>query len=598
MKPTIISLFPAVALAICLPAMASERPDSVPLGYEGFYPAVSKLRTHSDSYVLTPEEPHEKTPLRQWAEKIRVNGSLQTEFLIPYDLKGDRTDRDKTDKYEKDVLNNTYFDLTLSAPYISMGGRFEWAKWPLPGYEKDFKGWGVPYFWATGNYKGFQLTAGDFYEQFGSGLILRTYQERSLGVDNAIRGGRLKINPAKGLNFTLLGGKQRHYWEHNPAWLWGADAEWSLNESFAKAFASPYGLSLGFSYVGKHEPDEVLRVGSTPYRLNFPNVVAAFDGRVKVRLHDFNVLAEFATKNNDPNADNNYTYRRGTAALLSASYASKGFSAFVQAKRSDNMSFRSDRSVIGISSFVNHLPAFTMTQTYALAAMYPYATQPDGEWAFQGEVRYLFKKKTPLGGKYGTSVRLSGSYIAALDRHPDLEDGKPAPPMMGTDGYGAAFWKMGGINYADINFELNKKISRSFQLTFFYLFQRYNQAVVEGHGDMVTANTFIFEGQNKLGKKTQLRYEAQYLHTKDDKGDWLAGLVELSLAPHWMFTVTDTWNTAHADNYYNVMVTYNVRSNRFTLGYGRTRAGYNCAGGVCRWVPETKGFSVTYNYTF
>lgn len=565
---------------------------------DAVYTSEPLVRRHSDTYIYEPSVPGEKSALRKWGEQIRVKGSLQTEFLIPYDLKGNRTDRDKATKYEKDVLNNTYFDLTLNAPYLSLGGRFEWAKWPLPGYEDDFKGWGVPYFWATGQYKGVQLTAGDFYEQFGSGLILRTYQERSLGVDNAIRGGRLKVKAAPGVNFTLLGGKQRHYWEHNPAWLWGADAEWSLDESFSKAFADPYGVTLGFSYVGKHEPDEDLRVGTLPYRLNFPNVIAAFDGRVKLRLHDFNILAEFATKNNDPIADNNYTYRRGTAVLLSASYASKGFSAFVQAKRSDNMSFRSKRSVTGISSFINHLPAFTMTQTYALAAMYPYATQPDGEWAFQGEVRYLFKKKTPLGGKYGTSVRLSGSYIAALDRGIPVVDGQPVAPMMGTDGYGAPFWKMGGVNYADVNFELNKKLSRKFQFTFFYLFQRYNQQVVEGHGGMVTANTFIFEGQNKLGKKTQLRYEAQYLHTKQDNGDWVAGLVELSLAPHWMFTVTDTWNTAKGDNYYNVMVTYNYRANRFTLGYGRTRAGYNCSGGVCRWVPETKGFSVTYNYTF
>ncbi len=552
--------------------------------------------TRGDGPSEVIETPAEKSPFRKWAEQIRVNGALQTEFLVPYDFSGRRTDRDKTDKYEKDVLNNTYFDLTISAPYISIGGRFEWAKWPLPGYEADFKGWGVPYIWATGRYKAVQLTAGDFYEQFGSGLILRTYQERSLGIDNAIRGGRVKVNTG-GFHFTALGGKQRRYWEHNPAWLWGADAEWTLDESFPSAFSAPYGLTVGFSYVGKHEPDEDFRVGSTPYRLHFPKAVAAFDGRVKMRLHDFNILAEFATKNNDPTADNNYTYRRGTAVLLSATYAAKGFSAFLQAKRSDNMSFRSKRSTVGISSFVNHMPAFTMTQTYALAAMYPYATQPDGEWAFQGEVRYLFKKHTPLGGKYGTSVRLSGSYISALDRYP-VVDGVRVPPIMGTDGFGAPFWKMGGLNYADVNFELNKKLSKKFQFTFFYLFQRYNQAVVEGHGGMVTANTFIFEGQNKLGKKTQLRYEAQYLTTKQDKGDWLAGLVELSLAPHWMVTVTDTWNIGQKDNFYNFLVTYNVKSNRFTLGYGRKREGYDCSGGVCRFVPETKGFTLTYNFTF
>ncbi len=555
-------------------------------------------RTYMGHTVMAEETPYQVKP--SWWSKVRATGSIQTEFLVPYNFSGK-----KTGDYEKSVLNNTYFDFTVNAPYISVGARFQWAKWPLPGYEKDFAGWGVPYIWATGSYKSWQLTAGDFYEQFGSGLILRTYQERSLGVDNAIRGGRFKINPAKGLHFTALGGKQRRYWEHNSSWLWGADGEWSLDETFANAFTSGYGLTIGASYVGKHEPYEHIYVWpdfegvdhSEDYALKLPKATAAFDVRAKVRLQDFNILAEFATKNNDPTADNGYTYRRGSAVLLSATYSKKGFSAYLQAKRSDNMSFRSKRTIVGISSFVNHLPAFTMTQTYALAAMYPYATQPDGEWAFQGEVRYLFKKGTPLGGKYGTNVRLTASYISGLDHFiPDGMNLKDREP--GTNQFGAPFWKIGELYYADLNFELNKKLSKKFQFTLFYLFQKYNQKIVEGHGEMVTANTFIFEGQWKMAKKTQMRFELQYLQTKQDKGDWLAGLLEFSFAPHWMVTLTDTWNSARNDNFYNVMVTYNLKSNRFTLGYGRTREGYNCSGGVCRWVPETKGFSLTYNYTF
>ncbi len=529
-----------------------------------------------------------------WWRQIRATGSIQTEFLVPQE-----DEKINTGKYDDKVLNNTYFDLTLNAPYVSAGARFQLTEWPLPGYEKDFKGWGVPYFWVTGKYKWAQLTAGDFYEQFGSGLILRLYQERSLGVDNAIRGGRVKLNPGKGLRFTALAGKQRRYWEHNSSWIWGADAEWDLDQTFDKAFSDPYGMTLGFSYVGKHEKDEEILVPPAyDSRLNLPEAVAAFDARAKLRLHDFNILAEAAWKNNDPVFDNNFTYGKGSAYLLSVSYAAKGFSAFVQAKRSENMSYKSKRTVQGISSFINHLPAFTMTQTYALAAMYPYATQPEGEWAFQGEVRYLFKKGTPLGGKYGTSVRLSGSYISALDTHG--RDPQTAP--VGSDGYGTAFWKMGGMNYADLNFEINKKFNKKLQFTLFYLFQKYNQEVVEGHGvngDIVTANTFILEGQWKMAKKTQLRWELQYLTTKQDLGDWLSCLVELSLAPHWMFTFTDTYNCGVTNiNYYNAMVTFNYRANRFTLGYGRTRAGYNCSGGVCRWVPATKGFSLTYNFTF
>lgn len=562
-----------------------------------YTPGDTKLPT---TFIKDPEEKNKDS----WWRKIRATGSIQSEFLIPYNFSGEKTLKDK-----KDVLNNTYFDFTLNAPYISVGARFQWAKWPLPGYDYGFGGWGVPYIWATGGYKCWQATVGDFYEQFGSGLILRTYQERSLGVDNAIRGGRIKVNPAPGVHMTALGGKQRRYWEWNASWLWGADAEWSLNETFKDKFKRNTGLTLGFSYVGKHDRQEQSKVSNTimpnpepgyNYYRNFPENIAAFDGRIKVRANDFNFLLEYATKNNDPTSLNYFTYRRGEAILLSGTYSKSGFSALLQAKRSDNMDFRSKRVIDSeymLSSTVNHLPAFTLTQTFALAAMYPYATQADGEWAFQADLRYLFKKKSLLGGKYGTNVRLSASYISGLEHQ------KPTGPItseteFGENQYPSPFWKIGSLYYADLNFELNKKLSRKYQMTFFYMFQKYNQTIVEGHGGMVTSNIFIYEGQWKMAKKAQLRFEAQYLQTKQDRGDWIAGLVELSFAPHWMVTLTDTWNSTHNDNYYSFLVTYNLKANRFTFGYGRVKEGYNCSGGVCRRVPETKGFNLTYNYTF
>ena len=581
----------AIAMGVAPMVMANTVSESQPM----LISADSIASEAAAQPELTGWQKFKQTPFCNYFSKSRLNGAVQTEFLIPFE-----DEAIGTGTYDSPVLNNTYFDLTFNAPYLSVGARLQVTEWPLPGFENDFKGWGVPYIWATGSYKWAQLTVGDFYQQFGSGLVLRSYEERSLGIDNAIRGGRLKLNPIDGLSFTALGGKQRRYWDWNDSWVWGGDVEWSFNETFRNAFNPKFGRSMGFSYVGKYEGDEDIFTPDMNYKLNLPNKIAAFDVRTKFRIRNFNILAEFATKSSDPNADNGYIYRPGTAALLSATYSSKGFSAFLQAKRSDNMSFRSKRSMVGVSSFINHMPAFTTTQTYALAAMYPYATQPDGEWAFQGEVRYNFKRKTPLGGRYGTQVRVSGSYIAGLNRnYPD-----PSNPVnvIGSDGAGAAFWEMGQTFYADANIEINKKLTKNLSLTLFYLYQNYNQAVVEGHGhngDMVKSNIFVLEGQWKMSKKCQLRWEMQYLQTKQDRGDWIAGLVELSVAPDWMFTITDTYNIGETNlNYYSALVTYTYKANRFQVGYGRTRAGYNCSGGVCRWVPASKGFTIAYNYNF
>ena len=116
---------------------------------------------------------------------VALHGSVQADVLFPQE-----DEAINTGKYEHDVLFNSYADLNLISRYVDAGARLEFMKWPLPGYEKDFDGWGVPHIYAKGRYKGFELTAGDFYEQFGSGFILRTYEERSLGIDNALRGGR------------------------------------------------------------------------------------------------------------------------------------------------------------------------------------------------------------------------------------------------------------------------------------------------------------------------------------------------------------------------------------------------------------------------
>ena len=523
-------------------------------------------------------------------DKITLTGSIQADVLRP---EADAAIGART--YDDKILANTYGDLRLQSRYVDAGLRLEWNEHPLPGFENDFKGWGLAHIYARAHWQNLAITVGDFYEQFGSGFILRTYEERSLGIDNSLRGAHVAVKPFAGVSLKVLSGRQRRYWEHNKAWVSGADAELSLEEWLPTLQESGTYLTLGGSYVNKYEKDEDIFVDAA-HRLNLPTTVHAFDVRARLQSGAWNVLAEYAQKSQDPNFDNDYIYRRGYVAMLSGSYSKRGMSLLLQAKRSDNMSFRSRRSMNGTSSMINHLPAFTMDHTYALAALYPYATNPDGEWAYQAEGSYKFDRHTALGGKYGTTVKVNFSHVHSLATNPHLLNGRP----QGSDGYGSPFWKWGDDTYyQDLNVQIDKKISNAFKLNLMYMNQRYNKTAVEGEGGMIRSNIVIAEGKYRFNKTFTLRGEAQYLFTKDDEGDWAFGLLELSVMPHWMFTLSDMYNAGETrEHYYLGSVTFNTGAHRFQLGYGRTRAGFNCTGGVCRYVPATKGFTLSYNYNF
>ncbi|MDD7462043.1 MAG: DUF6029 family protein [Prevotellaceae bacterium] len=524
----------------------------------------------------------------QQDNKVVVSGSIQADALIPKE-----DEKIGTGTYKDDWLINPYAQVNLTSKYVDAGARVEFLEYPLPGFEPDFKGWGVPYFYVKGHYKNVELTLGHFYEQFGSGFILRTYEERSLGVDNSLLGGRLTIKPFKGVTVKALSGKQRRYWEHNDAWVSGADLEFNIDQWCKIMQKKGTYLTLGLSMVNKNEKDEVI-MADAEHRLNLPRNVNAFDARLRLQTGNFNILGEWAMKTQDPSFDNGYIYRRGNVAMLSTSYSEKGFSLLVQAKRSDNMSFRSRRSMMGISSFINHLPAFTLDQTYSLAAFYPYATNPDGEWAYQAELAYKFKKNTFLGGKYGTHVKINFSHIHAIEKK--LKKGGER----GTDGYESAFFKWGDERYyQDLNVQMEKKLSPSFKINLMYMNQFYNKTAVEGEGGMVHSDIFVAEGKYKVNKKMTLRGEAQYLKTEDDQGDWMFGLLELSVLPNWMLTLSDMYNSGDTKlHYYSGSVTYSQGSHRLQVGYGRTRAGFNCSGGVCRYVPASRGVTISYNYNF
>jgi len=501
------------------------------------------------------------------------------------------------------MLMNSWTNITYSSGNFNAGLRYETYLNPINGYDPRYKGTGIPYWFVDYKTGQFQVTAGHIYEQFGNGTIFRTYEEHNLGYDNSLNGIRVKFNPVKGIEFKGIYGTQRYFWDKGPGIVRGGDAEFNINDLVASLEDSKLRLQVGGSFVSKYQADEEIYNGNQE-KLILPLNVAAGSGRINIGYGNFGLNAEYAQKMNDPNAMNNFIYKKGESLLLTASYNQKGLGIIVQAKRLDNMNYKSKRTENGSVLDINYLPAITKQHTYTLAAVYPYATQPNNEMGLEAQVNYKIKKNTILGGKYGTDISINFSGINSIVK--DRVNDSTLLDESGTLGYTSPFLKIGDVKYfRDFNIEIGHKFNNGFKLLFTYVYEEYNIDVIEGHtGEpLVYADIFVADITYKITPTKAIRLETQALITKEDEGDWFMGLLEYTVAPKWFVSVADQWNYGNEDterrfHYPLVAVAYNNDANRIQLSYGKQREGIVCVGGVCRNVPASNGFTLSLTTSF
>jgi len=500
------------------------------------------------------------------------------------------------------LLMNARADILYTNGDFSAGLRFEMYEKPLLGFDAQYEGEGLANYFVNYNGKRLSVTAGNFYEQFGSGMILRTYEDRYLGLDNSIRGINVTLRPVDGVTIKGLVGKQRIFWGYGNGLVRGIDGEVDLGSLIKPLGESKFRATLGAGFVSKYENDEVIPAETPEYRLNLPLNVGATSLRADLGYGNWSLQAEYARKGQDPNAINGYIYRPGQALLLNLNYSQRGFSAGIQAKRIDNMGFKSVRSQSGEMLYINYLPAITKNHTYAFLAMYPYATQVNGEQGLQADVMYKFKKGTLLGGEYGTDVHVNSSVVYGLDT--------TVTGGAGTEGYEVNSG-LGQLFYGDVSVEVTKKLSKAVKLTATYAYQVFNPVVENEPGSLHHNNIVVADVAWKVNKKHSLRFEAEWMgsdshydaddpeHNDRRAGDWVMGLVEWNVGTHWFVSASDQY--AYNDgigNYYNLSVGYTHGATRLQVGYGKQREGLLCIGGVCRLVPASNGLTFSLTASF
>ena len=142
-----------------------------------------------------------------------------------------------------------------------------------------------------------------------------------------------------------------------------------------------------------------------------------------------------------------------------------------------------------------------------------------------------------------------------------------------------------------LDWKFNKKLKGLFN----YQYLEFNNILVLKTPKILYIDIFLAELSYRIKRKMNIRGELQYLYTKDDKGDWIYGLVEYTFAPHYSIALIDEVNIGSAPgvHYYTVSATYTKGTHKFLLIYGRQSEGFLCAGGVCRPIPSYTGFGLS-----
>ncbi len=490
-----------------------------------------------------------------------------------------------------------FFSANYAYDAFSAGIQYEgFLPAPFLGYNPDLKGNGLATYFARFKKDNFDVTAGYFYDQFGSGLVFRSWEDRQLGINNAVRGLRAKYNFDEAIELTGVFGNQRLGFKLSDATIYGANSEINFNNLFN---FDGFMAKAGFSYMARYQHIE----SANP---KVSDIVGNYSSRLDISKGGFYSSFEYVYKEPDARFSNDVLLDQvlfdGNAWLWNVGYSQKGIGINATFRRLENIQMYGQRQLEGNfynAGIMNFVPGLTKQHDFSLANIYVYQAQPGisfgeekvGEIGGQIDLFYKIKRKTFFGGKYGAKIALNFSRWHGLNAN--FDHNKKI--------YRADFAKPGELYFQDVNVELRKKISKNFKTVISYIDIIYNKLKLEGEGEDVKAKIGVVDMEYKLPNKKSVRLEMQHLYTEQDVKSWAAGTFEFNFNHNLGVYLMDMYNYGNPDkkiHYFNVGTTYTKNSTRLSLNYGRQRGGLLCVGGVCRYVPPSKGVTFSISTSF
>lgn len=480
--------------------------------------------------------------------------------------------------------SNNYLKLDYYHGKFTAGIQLEAYEPALYGYPSELEKAKMTNYYASWVDKNFSITAGTFYEQFGSGLLFRSWEDRALGLNNAVMGARFTYNYKNLVAFKAIWGAPRFGMEFSDTQVRGADLSFSLSNLLNWQSTS---LAIEASALNRYEKIQMVDLkeeGGKPY-------TNGFSGRVNFERNGFTAKGEYVDGGNKFYAfahdDKQYVRKRANAQLLELGYSKNGLGINLTGRRLEWMDSKIISDNTSTSNLLNYVPAMCTQYTYLLTTLHPYTPQigsmtnsytNSGEMGGQLDVFYYFKRGTAIGGKRGLKVHGNFSTYYALS-----EEGTA---------------KTGNMLFRDFSVDVEKQWTKEFKMNLLYSMQEYSPSYGATKATNLS-NIFVADLLYKFTPDFSTRLELQYLTSQENEKDWMAALLEVNFAPSWSIYGSDMYN--HGDtkvHYYNVGVSYAKSRTRIALSYGRNKEGYVCSGGVCRLIQAYTGANLSITTSF
>lgn len=482
--------------------------------------------------------------------------------------------------------SNNYIKLDYYKDRLSAGLQVESYSPVLVGYPSDLKGAALTNYFVRWADDDFSITAGTFYEQFGSGLLFRSWEDRALGLNNALAGARLTYSYKDIVAVKAVWGLPRFGMKFSETQVKGADISFALSNS--AGWQNTY-WALEASILDRYESLDNQRSldGCSPH-------TTGWSARTNFESAGFFLKAEYVDAGQKYYYNTSYSgegqmfhRKRGNAQLVETGYNGNGLGVNVSLRRLEWMDLKVVNESNSTVNMLNYVPAMCTQYTYMLTTLHPYGARTgeassrftnSGEIGGQVDVFYNFRRGTSLGGKRGMRVHANFSTYYTIAQE-------------GT-------FRAGNMLFRDLSVDVERQWTKKFKSTLLWSMQEYSPKYGANKTTWLS-NILVADLLYKFNSSFSTRVELQYLITKEDNKDWMAALLEVSFAPHWSIYASDMYNHGMTKvHYYNGGVSYTKSRTRVALGYGRFREGLLCSGGVCRQIPAYTGANLSVTMSF